>query len=463
MKCTFVVQIARVGAPCLVLLGVMSSAALPQTALPQTALPQTTLSQTMGPANPGAAPTESSAPGGNCAPIGLTVSGEIVFPFQCREFIERQKAANRTTATGEKQKPTPADQKPDAAEAKTVAKQSAATEKPATAVKPMTAERPAAAEEKPAALVEKTAAKQPESAVPEDSKPALETVGTVPLPRRAERQARERSIGPPGCTHFRSYDRASGTYRAYDRQRRPCRVATTSTAVSTKAGAAASRIPLPPVSSKAPLQPADSAAVAVDSKPLPSAGGAAAVGSDTTTATIAVSHSIVGVASSDARTIETQVAAATMLAERLTAVTAASPPDKKGNNTDEPGAAETLARGNAEKTASAPANDADLLVAVLMARPDITSVSGLSGKMIAIDDRYSASNGSVRTAIVAAGAPDIQLSGGQTAALTRLVSGEVRAAILALVSADAAEGFPEIKGFTILHIPLSPRSLKAGR
>ena len=157
------------------------------------------------------------------------------------------------------------------------------------------------------------------------------------------------------------------------------------------------------------------------------------------------------------------MAAATLLAERLTAVTAAPPPDKKANNADEPGSAETLARGDAEKTISAPANDADLLVAVLMARPDITSVSGLSGKTIAIDDRYSASTGSVRTAIVAAGAPDIQLSGGQTASITRLVSGEVPAAILALVSADAAEGFPEIKGFTILHIPLSPRSLKAGR
>ena len=426
MKRTFVVQIARVGAPCLVLLGVMSSAALPQTALPQTTLPQTTLSQTMGPANPGAAPTEPSASGGNCAPIGLTVSGEIVFPFQCREFIERQKAANRTTATGEKQKPTPADQKP-------------------------------------AAVEEKTAAKQPESAVPEDSKPAPETVGTVALPRRAEREARERSVGPPGCTHFRSYDPASGTYRAFDRQRRPCRVAVTSTAIAAKAGPPAPRIPLPPVSSRAPLQPPDSTAAAVDSKPLPPAGSAAAADPDPTTATIANSRSTVGVESSDARTIETQVAAATMLAERLTVATAAPPPEKKGIGTGEPGSAETLARGNAEKTTSASANDADLLVAVLMARPDITSVSGLSGKTIAIDDRYSASSGSVRTAIVAAGAPDIQVSGGQTAAITRLVSGEVPAAILALVSADAAEGFPDIKGYTILHIPLSPPALKAGR
>ena len=425
MKCTFVVQIGRVGVPCLVLLGVMSSAALPQTALPQT----------MGPASPGAAPTEPSAPGGNCAPIGLTVSGEIVFPFQCRDFVERQKAANRTTVTGEREKPNPADQKPDAAEAKTVAK-------------------------------------QPERAVPQDSKPASETAGRVPLPRR--REVRERSAGPPGCTHFRSYDPVSATYRAFDRQRRPCRVAVMSTA--TKAGPPALLTPLPPASSMAPLPSADSAATvdskplasadsaaAADSKPLPSAGGAAAVNSDMTTATVADSRSAVGVERSATRTIETQVAAATMLAERLTIAAVAPAADKKGIGTDEPGSAGTLARGNAEKTTSVSANDADLLVAVLMARPDITSVSGLSGKTIAIDDRYSASNGSVRTAIVAAGAPDIQLSGGQTASVTRLVSGEVPAAILALVSADAAEGFPEIKGFTILHIPLSPRSLKAGR
>ncbi|TMJ50927.1 MAG: hypothetical protein E6G85_16680 [Alphaproteobacteria bacterium] len=129
------------------------------------------------------------------------------------------------------------------------------------------------------------------------------------------------------------------------------------------------------------------------------------------------------------------MAAATALAERLTATTVAPPPDMKADNTD-------------------------LLVAVLMARPDIKSVSDLAGKTIAVDDRYSASNGIVRTAIVAAGAPEVQLSEGHTTAINRLANGEVPAAVLALVSADAAEGFPEIAGFRIFHIPLSPRSLK---
>lgn len=55
----------------------------------------------------------------------------------------------------------------------------------------------------------------------------------------------------------------------------------------------------------------------------------------------------------------------------------------------------------------------------------------------------------------------VELSVGHTTAIDRLVNGEVPAAVLALVSADAAEGFPEIAGFRIFHIPLSPRSLKA--
>ncbi|WP_146688914.1 BA14K family protein [Bradyrhizobium canariense] len=376
-------------------------------------------------------------------PIGLTASGEVVFPFHCKEFLERQKAANQKNAE-ENQKPTAADKKPAAGEQKTVAKPSAATEKPATAeVKPATAERkPAAVEEKPAAVEEKTVAKQPESVLPENSKPATETVGTISLPKRVEREARER-MGPwPGCTHFQSYNPVSRTYTTYDGQRRQCREVT-STTTATRAGPPASGIPLPPGSSKAPPQ---------------SAGGAAAVDSNTTPANIAGSRSTVGAASSNARTIEAQVAAATILAEHLTVAAAAPPPDMKGNNTDTPRHAETSTRGSAEKTASASANNTDLLVAVLMARPEITSVAGLTGKTIAIDDRYSASNGSIRNAIVAAGAPAIELSEGQTRAISRLVNGEVPAAILTLVSADAAERFPEIAGFKILRIPLSPRS-----
>jgi hypothetical protein len=127
------------------------------------------------------------------------------------------------------------------------------------------------------------------------------------------------------------------------------------------------------------------------------------------------------------KSIQEQVVAAASIAEKMSAATAASSPDA--------------------------------LVAVLMAGPDVKSVSELTGKTIAIDDRYGAANRSVRTAIAAAGALEIQLSEGQTTAINRLVTKEVPAAVVALVSAGAADGFPELAGFKTFQIPLSPRSL----
>jgi len=102
----------------------------------------------------------------------------------------------------------------------------------------------------------------------------------------------------------------------------------------------------------------------------------------------------------------------------------------------------------------------DLLVAILMAAPDIRSVSDLRGRTIAIDDRYSASGSIVRTAIVAAGAPQVQLSEGQGTAMNRLSNGEVPAAVVALVTPDAADKFPAFAGYRIFQVPLSPDSFK---
>ena len=198
---------------------------------------------------------------------------------------------------------------------------------------------------------------------------------------------------------------------------------------------------------------------------LKTAKSTAAAGSDTTRAGIADSHPRDGaVANSNTRTIQEQVVANTAVAEQMTAATPVPAPEQKANNTDRSGDAETLLRGDAEKTAAPSPNNMDHhLVALLIARPEIKSVSDLTSKIVAIDDRHSASNDSVRTAIAAAGATEVQLSEGQTKAINRLISGEVPAAVLALVSAEAAGGFPEVAGFKIFRIPLSPRSLKARR
>jgi len=61
---------------------------------------------------------------------------------------------------------------------------------------------------------------------------------------------------------------------------------------------------------------------------------------------------------------------------------------------------------------------------------------------------------------VVAGAASVEVSAGHTTAFDRLGNGEVTAAVLTLVSADAAEGFPEIPGFRIFRIPLWPPGLR---
>lgn len=101
----------------------------------------------------------------------------------------------------------------------------------------------------------------------------------------------------------------------------------------------------------------------------------------------------------------------------------------------------------------------DALVAVLVAGPDVKSISDLAGKTIAIDDRYSEMSISrVRTAMAAAGAPEVQLSKGQTTAINRLVSKEVPAAVVGLLSASAADSFPQLARLRTFQVPLSARS-----
>ncbi len=122
------------------------------------------------------------------------------------------------------------------------------------------------------------------------------------------------------------------------------------------------------------------------------------------------------------RTTEAQVTAATAVAERVTAATA---------------------------------------VAILMAHPEIKSLSDLAGTNIAIDDKQSAAISNVRIAMAAAGAAEVQLTARQTKAIDRVIGGEVPASVLMLASPEAAEGFPEIAGFKIFQLPLSERPIKS--
>ena len=154
------------------------------------------------------------------------------------------------------------------------------------------------------------------------------------------------------------------------------------------------------------------------------------------------------------RTIQQQVVEATGMADRVTAITlereAAS---KSGNQGMEPGAG-----GATDKTASGSPINPDNLVALVLARPEINKLSDLNNRNIAIEEKQSAASGTVSAALMAAGAAEVQFSKAQTGALDRLISGEVPAAVLTLASPEAAESFPDIAGFRIFRVPLSPRA-----
>jgi hypothetical protein len=154
--------------------------------------------------------------------------------------------------------------------------------------------------------------------------------------------------------------------------------------------------------------------------------------------------------------VRDQVIAATALAEQLTSTATARPELHAMNGEPHNDGAAPPADSN---VAASP-NASDALVALVMSRPEIKSVADLAGRNVAIDGQRSGSANDVRTALVAAGAGEVQLSTGDAKAVDRLVDGEVPAAVLTLVSSDAAEAFPEIAGYNVFRIPLSPGALK---
>jgi hypothetical protein len=127
------------------------------------------IAQTTGTLNPSPTPVEPSVkedvPPGGCMPIGMTASGEMVFPIQCKGIIERGRGS--------------------------------------------------ALERKPAILEDSATAK---SKSPASDNPIIKPVEIVPLPKR-----RDATSSDDGCQHYRSYNWASRTYTGYDGRRRSCR------------------------------------------------------------------------------------------------------------------------------------------------------------------------------------------------------------------------------------------------
>lgn len=199
--------------------------------------------------------SDDGPPPGGCTPIGVTVSGEIVFPMTCRDFIERHKAADRAATAAEKAATPEASKAPDAVEAArppataegakalttgeaSRASATADVSAPATveagraptaSVSSKPDEKKANEKEgKPAAAmapadeaappVTKQAAAAP--ATDDTIKSSAEPATTSALEKRA--RGRNRVAGSADCTRFRTYNAASRTYRDFNGQRRSC-------------------------------------------------------------------------------------------------------------------------------------------------------------------------------------------------------------------------------------------------
>ena len=112
------------------------------------------------------------------------------------------------------------------------------------------------------------------------------------------------------------------------------------------------------------------------------------------------------------------------------------------------------------KAPPVPPGDAERTVALLLVGPEITWLSQLAGKNIAIDEAVSASNDEARRWLAAM--VNAELAAGPTKALDRLVTGEVSAAVLTLSYPETADWSSEIAGFKVFRIPLVNRPLKSG-
>jgi hypothetical protein len=120
-----------------------------------------------------------------------------------------------------------------------------------------------------------------------------------------------------------------------------------------------------------------------------------------------------------------------------------------------PGMASSKA-GEIRKAESASPDDQDNLVALVLVRPEITSLSDLNNKNIAITEKQSGSSGRVSAALMAGGAAEVQFKEVEASAIERLISGEFPAAVL-LASREVADLFPELEGFRTFRVPLKAR------
>jgi hypothetical protein len=219
--------------------------------------------QTSGAIGPSAGSDVSSpeTPPGGCMPIGVTANGDIVFPFACKDLIETHRKEQVPDASEPRQAPVPSGSIAAAPERNAVEATGNSSARPQQQTGPDNSAPEkswsgsgAAAPDKNAVDITGSSSAGPqqqtgsESLGPESSrngsaaatpqKDAIESTGSS-LPRPHKQQSGRENSAPekrqddsrsragqgdvPGCTHFRTYNPRSESYRDYRGRRQPCR------------------------------------------------------------------------------------------------------------------------------------------------------------------------------------------------------------------------------------------------
>lgn len=150
------------------------------------------------------------------------------------------------------------------------------------------------------------------------------------------------------------------------------------------------------------------------------------------------------------------VIAAAPAAEPVTTASTAPAPQPEAAGKQAAVTTEAARPNDAAPAVSAAASNSDARVAVVMTRPEIEKLSDLSGKDVAIEEQQSEASTSLQAAIASAGGAEVRLNEGAGNAIERLLAGEVPAAVLAIASPKASEGYAELPGYRIFRIPLTP-------
>jgi hypothetical protein len=129
------------------------------------------------------------------------------------------------------------------------------------------------------------------------------------------------------------------------------------------------------------------------------------------------------------RTPQQLVMAALAVAEQITN---AERPKAAGDDRTDP--------TKADDANLSPPRDVGTLVAILISRPEVKSASALKGLNVAIDAAQSRDEQDISLALAAAGATETQLSFTDASPLDRIISGDVQAAVVKLVSPSDESG-----------------------